>query len=104
MWTSRVCREGSVGAKLHSIDWIDGVAGTDDAADGGWIALGTDSRNCSNVGISWIGSRHVSSHDDGSNASALYKSHFNLKGHTGEVRALHRLVQWTVLAAILCHE
>lgn len=80
MWASNARYQATVGGKLRSLHWLESNSGS-----GGWLAAGADD---STVGINWIaaepdagGSYNVEEGGD----CRLYKSGFNLKGHTGGV-------------------
>ena len=81
MWTSAAKFRGSW-STVRSLDWQQSVGGK-----GGWLATGGMEGT---VGISWIESRAGA--NEGTSCIAhtddacLYKSHFNLRGHVGEVR------------------
>ena len=98
MWASGARLEGTCGSTIKSTDWKESSDGS-----GGWLATGC---SAGTVGISWIScpSARSTSRIEGEEAGtcdihapegvyatpsdgegSLYKSHFLLRGHLGEV-------------------
>lgn len=96
MWASGTRLEGTCGSNILSIDWMEARD-----SSGGWLATGCASGT---VGVSWVSyKRDVESTDSISKEEtredqplqenialaregSLFKSHFILRGHIGEVR------------------
>ena len=86
MWASTAKFQGSSKSKLHSIHWQESRDG-----NGGWLASGSAEGT---VGVSWIASRAAAAPGQAVNVALtsearLYKSHFMMKGHIGEVRRMY---------------
>lgn len=102
MWASKASFEVSYGSKVESMDWKESTDG-----QGGWLAT---SGKEGTVGVSWIAHRGAGGSADVDEATCdaapgvenvacteeacMFKSHFNLRGHSGKVRkygSLHEL-------------
>ena len=83
MWASRIRNQGSVRGKIRSLHWIDS---TSPECNSGWLSHGNEDGS---LGVSWIKMRGGCCSSDtnieSSVEGSLYKSHFSLKGHNGEV-------------------
>lgn len=87
MWASRARYQASVKGKISSLHWLEAssVDGTEDSAGAGWIAAGGTR---SDLSISWFSRAREEKERGSSNAcptqsgSTIYKSHFNLRGHS----------------------
>ncbi len=86
MWASSAKLRCSSPSATRSLDWVESRDGA-----GGWLATGGEEGT---VGISWIEDRtEVKAAGDKSDDNfactaegSLFKSHFNLRGHVGQVR------------------
>ena len=97
MWASKIRYQAKMKSKITCVHWINGNCS--DSADAedincgetncgcGWMVFGGGSGE---LGVSWIGRGGSSCYGNRSETSStqsgsLYKSHFNLRGHTGGV-------------------
>ena len=91
MWASGARLEGTCGSNILSIDWMEARD-----SSGGWLATGCASGT---VGVSWVSyKRDADSKEETredqpvrenvaiAREGSLFKSHFILRGHIGEVR------------------
>lgn len=78
MWASSARYQATVGGKLRSLHWLESNSGS-----GGWLATGADDGI---AGINWIAAEaDTASNVESGGDCTMYKSSFNLKGHTGGV-------------------
>ena len=96
MWASKPRNQARTTSKINSLHWIDGTfsISNDNTAetdcpphgDGGWMLFGGGKGE---LGVSWIERGHDDSYSEENichtQDGSLYKSHFNLRGHSGGV-------------------
>ena len=87
MWASAATFEVACGSKVLSVDWKQSTDG-----QGGWLVT---SGSEGTVGVSWIAHRGAETANVNgagvdnvacSEGACMFKSHFNLRGHSGKVR------------------
>ena len=86
MWGSKARTQGKHNSTIHSLHWIEDSSVENDGSDctaGGWLAFGGGNGA---LGVNWIGNGSTSDEKVGTTKDgSLYRSHFNLRGHTGGV-------------------
>ena len=79
MWASPARYQATVGGRLRTLNWLQ----CSDSKTSGWIATGADDGT---VGINVVESEPREDWSVGrARDGCIYKSCFNLRGHTGEV-------------------
>ena len=100
MWATSARYQATVSGRLRSLSWLE----CSDVNNTGWLAnTGADNGS---IGINWVVQQPAGSDSEGlknygwAQNSTIYKSCFNLKGHTGEVRAVLKKILYFIFESL----